>query len=65
MNTLPTLTGSLEGDLAGLTGSQYDDPLDPGLGRQMCSRGQVTAARTQCRQVYLVVKRNRFCWPTA
>lgn len=41
----PTLTGGLEGDLAGLTGSQYDDPLDPRLGGQAGSGGQVTAGR--------------------
>ena len=39
---LPSLTGRLQGDLAGLTGPQYEDPLNPGHGRQMCSRGQVT-----------------------
>lgn len=37
-----SLTSSLKGNLAGLTGSQYDNAFDPGAGRKLGIRSHVT-----------------------
>lgn len=40
------LTSSLKGNLAGLTGSQYDNAFDPGAGRKLGIWSQVTVDQT-------------------
>lgn len=42
-----SLTSSLEGNLAGLTGSQYDNAFDPGAGRKLGIRSDVTADQAE------------------
>lgn len=37
-----SLTSSLKGNLAGLTGSQYDNAFNPGAGRKLGIRSHVT-----------------------